>query len=72
MLCRNLSCICTKSAVIAINFQTTKRSTEGKLGLVCRFATFEHVAREAVGVLERVLAVSDDNPTDLLSHCTSH
>ena len=53
MLCRNLSCICTKSAVIAINFQTTKRSVEGKLGSVCRFATFEHVAREAVGVLER-------------------
>ena len=32
-----------------INFLTTKRSTEGKLESVCRFATFEHVAREAVG-----------------------
>ena len=44
-----------------INFLTTKRSTKGKLESVCRFATFEHVAREAVGA-ERVLAVSDDGP----------
>ena len=47
MLCRNLSCICENNAD-TINFQTTKRSAKGKFGLVCRSATFEHVAREAV------------------------
>ena len=57
MLCRNLSCICTRDAVIAINCDNDQEVDQGKIGI--RLSPCDLRPRCQRGC-ERVLALSDD------------